>query len=323
VPGPPVRQIRDYKALWCEAIAATAVPATTAASAAAAAAAVSAHHLLLKASGAVQVARSTVRRAALGTTRSVRAFAASPWGADAWRHDKDAFKAWTKAAIENESGVEARQLYGFLAVAFGDVDVNKDGLITPNQFDILCEKVAALPRRFGMAPSWQVEYNNDTAARTAARRGMFDSIDTANTGNVSLDQWISWAANHIAGKVPTIDFKKVDFAHLEHNTKEEFLAYTKVACTDLKSRQYATFYEFLLCLFVEADTDSRGMVGPDQFDGLLTAAAKVPRHFGLAPQESDPAERKAIFDKMSNGKGHVTFNAFLEWAIAHAQMKTA
>jgi len=40
---------------------------------------------------------STVSRRA-GTVQ-VRAFAASPWGGDAWRHDKDAFKAWTTAAM--------------------------------------------------------------------------------------------------------------------------------------------------------------------------------------------------------------------------------
>jgi len=266
---------------------------------------------------------SMVRSRALGATRSVRAFSASPWGADHWRHDKDAFKAWTKAAIENRDGVEARQLYGFLAVAFGDVDVNKDGLITPDQFDLLCEKVAALPRRYGMAPSWQVEYNNDAAVRTAARREMFDTLDTGKKGTLSLDQWIDWGVSHIASKVPTIDFKKVDFAHLEHNTKEEFIAYVKVACTDRKSRQYATFYEFLLCLFVEADTCSKGAINVEQFDGLLTAAARVPRHFGLAPEQSDPVERKAIFDKMADGKGFVRFNDFLEWAISHTLVKTA
>jgi len=54
---------------------------------------------------------STVSRRA-GSVQ-VRAFAASPWGGDAWRHDKDAFKAWTTAAMQNKEGEQARQLYGF------------------------------------------------------------------------------------------------------------------------------------------------------------------------------------------------------------------
>merc|ERR1712064_81781 len=43
-------------------------------------------------------------------------------------------------------------LYGFLALSFGDVDTDKDGLINAEQFDQLLAEVAALPRRYGLAP---------------------------------------------------------------------------------------------------------------------------------------------------------------------------
>lgn len=39
-----------------------------------------------------------------------------------------------------------REFYGYLQVAFGDVDVDKDGKINAQEFDCLCEKVAAMPR---------------------------------------------------------------------------------------------------------------------------------------------------------------------------------
>merc|ERR1712032_1709343 len=83
-------------------------------------------------------------------TPAVRAFAAvpSPWGSDAWRYDKNAFQAWAHEAV-TKKGIQAqRELYGMLAMRFGDTDVDKDGKINAAQFDTLCEDVASLPRRF-------------------------------------------------------------------------------------------------------------------------------------------------------------------------------
>jgi len=268
---------------------------------------------------------STVSRRA--STVQVRAFAASPWGQDAWRHDKDAFKAWTTAAVKDPSSDAGRQLYGFLSIAFGDVDTNKDGLITGPQFARLCEKVAALPRRFGMAPSWQVQYNNDINKRKEARRQMFATITggaAADATNVdgtqmSLDQWLNYANKHIAGKVATIDYKKCDFAHLEKTNKADFLAYITTAMEDQNSGPYASYYEFALALFVESDTSNTGKITFDQFDSLATKAAAVPRFYGLAPEGNCQATRKEIFDNMSCHDGYVTFDDFLAWSIKHVK----
>merc|ERR1719226_235058 len=82
----------------------------------------------------------------------VRSVAVSAWGSDAWRHDKNAFKQWCRDTQIQDSRAQ-REFYGFCAIAFGDVDTNKDGLISSKEFDLLCEKVAALPRRYGLAPS--------------------------------------------------------------------------------------------------------------------------------------------------------------------------
>merc|ERR1712107_547559 len=76
---------------------------------------------------------------------AARTFSASPWGTDHWRHDKQAFKAWAKEASEPGSSKAKRELYGFLALSFGDVDTDKDGLINAEQFDQLLAEVAALP----------------------------------------------------------------------------------------------------------------------------------------------------------------------------------
>jgi len=259
---------------------------------------------------------STVSRRA--STAQVRAFAASPWGSDHWRHDKDAFKAWTTAAANNPTSESGRELYGFLGVAFGDVDTDKDGLITAPQFDRLCEKVAALPRRYGMAPSWQVAYNNSIEQRTAARKTMFNTI-TGGSDKMGLDEWCHFANTHIVKKVATIDYKKCDFAHLEKTNKADFLKYITVAVEDPNSGPYASLYGFLLTLFTEADTACKGKVTFDQFDSLASQAAKVPRFYGLAPDDNCQATRKEIFDNMATHDGYVSFDDFLTWTIKHTK----
>merc|ERR1712007_63618 len=59
---------------------------------------------------------------------------------------------------------------GFLALAFADADKSKTGKLTVAEFDELCENVASLPRRFGLAPSWEQEYGGSMEKRLASRK---------------------------------------------------------------------------------------------------------------------------------------------------------
>jgi hypothetical protein len=249
----------------------------------------------------------------------------SPWGQDHWRHDKNAFKQWCTDAMSSGTKAEA-EFYGFLAIAFGDVDANKDGLINHAEFDLLCEKVASLPRRYGMAPSWEKEYGGSIEKRTAARRAMFDALDTRNgpaRGVLGMKQFIRWARDHVGQKVKTLDTKtKVDFAHIEDYDEETFLAYLESALNDPASGAYATLYEFLLCTFVEADATCTGTINRQEFDVLIEKAAKVPRQFGLAPAVTDDAAHDKVFATMDdNNSGTITFRKFMAWTVEHTKYK--
>jgi len=262
----------------------------------------------------------------LWTTPQV-ARAASVWGGDAWRYDKAAFKQWITAAMD-ETSIEKRQLYAHLALAFGDADVDKDGFINKPEFDRLLENVAALPRRFGMAPSWRAEYGDDKDKRIATRGRLFDSIDgTAGfqpRGKIAMGQFLNWSYMHIYQKEATIDSGKVAFRHVEDHTKEQYIAYLDKAVNDPHSGASVTFYNYLLTVFVEGDVQANGKVSFEDFDKLVDVAAATPRFFGLAPDIRDEAERKAMFGAMDvTGSGFVTFRKFLRFVREHVKEKLA
>merc|ERR1712107_878524 len=234
-------------------------------------------------------------------------------------------KSWCKDSVIPGTKAQ-RELYGFLAMAFGDVDANKDGLITVKKFDLLLEKAAALPRRFGMAPSWEKEYDGDRKKRHAARQAMFDALDTRNgpaRGVLGLKQFVRFATDHITKKVATLDLKsKVDFRHIAEYDEKTFLNYLEYAVNNPSSGAYASLYEFLLTLFVEADTKNKGTIDRSEFDLIIDRAAMVPRQFGLAPAGSSKALRDQIFQSMDdNNSGTITFRKFVAWTVTHAKGK--
>ena len=103
---------------------------------------------------------------------------------------------------------------------------------------------------------------------------------------------------------------------------DEYVDFIDRAVANPGSYERSTFYNFILTNFVESDAENKGRITFDQFDILLDRAARVPRHFGLAPRESDPTKRKAMFEKMElkrDGKptGFVTMGKFWEWTLEH------
>merc|ERR1719420_2701329 len=271
---------------------------------------------------------STRSSGLLRSTQSVRAASSSIWGSDSWRYDKESFKQWVVASTKDGTA-EQQQMYGYLALSFGDVDIDKDGWINQEEFDKLLEKVAGLPRRFGLAPSWRAEYGS-IEKRNAARKAMFEAIDGADgfkpRGKIAMGQFLTWSTEHIIGKVGTIrgEAGRVAFRHVEDFTKEEYVAYVDEAVNKPDSIASTTLYNYLLTLFVEADTDCKGRISYEQFDDLVEIAAASPRHFGLAPAGRDAAARRMMFDAMDyNKSGYVTFRKFLRFVRDHAREKVA
>lgn len=259
------------------------------------------------------------------TSRIARA--ASPWGNEMWRNDASAFVEFCEQASADTPSEAKRQWNGYLMLAFGDVDQSRKGQINAEQFDILCESIARLPRRFGLAPTWQVEYGGDKAKRTAARKAMFDSIDKNWRGEpvgwIGAAQFIDWATKHVATKVKTVrGAKVVDFYHINDYSKEEFLAAISNAVNNPDSADGTRLYEFLMTVFVEEDHECKGVVTLDGFQRLVNRAAVVPRAFGLAPPAANEARVRELYASMEDKKmGGVTFRTFLSWTREHLKGK--
>jgi hypothetical protein len=257
--------------------------------------------------------------------RAARPFAASPWGADHWRHDKHEFITWVRRAAKEEKSRERREFYAFCSISFGDVDTDKDGFINHRQFDRLLETVAATPRRFGLAPQSTLNYDD----RLAQHKALFDQLDTAGgpaRGKIGMDQFVDWATDHLLERLDKIPEKDVSLLHPENYTEKEYLDFIEIAVKDKTSYNRSSFYNFMLNIFVEADESCSGRVNRAQFDALLSRAAEIPRHFGLAPPEVDKATRDKMFDSIELRRGdertgYVTFRKFYEWSIDHIALK--
>jgi hypothetical protein len=261
----------------------------------------------------------------LVTSGSRLASTASPWGSAAWRYDKTAFLKFCQAASLDTPGASKREWNGFLALSFADVDGDNDGKINAAEFDVLCESVAKLPRRFGLAPTWEIEYGGDVAKRTAARQKMFDAIDGMHgptRGWIGCAQFIHWATSHVASKVSGSKITGVDFNHVTDYSKQDFLKAVDNAVHDPHSADHQNFYEFLLTIFVEEDHLCKGVVNLEGFTRLINRAAYVPRHFGLAPPSADAARIAELYAAMEDSRlGGVTFRKFLQWTKEHTKGK--
>jgi Ca2+-binding EF-hand superfamily protein len=271
----------------------------------------------------------------MAATGAVSAYGASSnrvWGGGCpWQSDKTAFKQFCKTAIEVPTSKERKELYGLLAECFLDADADRDGLVSADEFDFLVERAAALPRRFGLAPSW-VEHYGTLEARQQARNEMFRQMDADQSGKIGLEEWVQFTLSHISEKVEGLKQKPaaVDFAHLAGVGADDFVNYCERAVSDAASEEYKSLYEHLFKVFVESDVEEAGNVHWANFDRLIDAAAKAPRDCGLAPttaaayptQQHKEAARAAEWNAIDTDQnGSITFDEFLRWAVTHIAAK--
>merc|ERR1712211_210955 len=92
----------------------------------------------------------------------------------------------------------------------------------------LLESVAAVPRRYGLAPV-------STATpleRQMAHKKLFDELDTRASparGVLGLDQFVEWAFDHVISKIGKVPAKDVGLYQVQDYTEEEYIGFVERA----------------------------------------------------------------------------------------------
>lgn len=233
-------------------------------------------------------------------------------------NDKEAFVRFILRATQDKSTDEYKELYRFLLSCFTEADSNFDGKVGPVEFDIMVERAAAMPRKFGFAPS-SAEMFKSASARTQARESMFQKMNTSGSGVIAFDEWLNFCYDHIVGKAAGLNISQAK-SRMDTN-RGDFANFIKAATHSKISPEYKELYRFLLKCFTEADSDNDGRVGPKEFDTMIEIAAAAPRRFGFAPpsvqtyrnMQERCAAREKMFLEMDTDKSN--YIAFDEWLI--------
>mmetsp|Transcript_120689 Transcript_120689/g.352489 ORF Transcript_120689/g.352489 Transcript_120689/m.352489 type:complete len:136 (+) Transcript_120689:744-1151(+) len=85
-------------------------------------------------------------------------------------------------------------------LCFTSADAGHSDQITAADFDGLVDAGAAAPRKFGFAPQASDMFTL-AEERTVARAKVFRTIDEDGSGDISFQEFLAWAVDHIRSKV--------------------------------------------------------------------------------------------------------------------------
>merc|ERR1712110_1242156 len=100
-------------------------------------------------------------------------------------------------------------------------------------------------------------------------------------------------------------------------SKNDFIYWMQRAVEDQQNDCYIELYNLLLRAFVSADCDFDGQVSQDEFGGMISAAAALPKKFGFDWWQGSPADMFKAIDE--NGDGSVSFDEWLGFAYKNYQ----
>lgn len=112
----------------------------------------------------------------------------------------DQFVAFCERAVSSIHSEEYKSLYEHLFKVFVESDVEEAGLVHWQNFDVLIEDAAKVPREAGLAPSTEEAYQTETQ-KIAARKAEWNAIETRGIGAITFEEFLQWALRHIKEKV--------------------------------------------------------------------------------------------------------------------------
>merc|ERR1719336_820328 len=257
-------------------------------------------------------------RSKLGADRGISAELAS--------NNKEMFIKFIKAAAASKESPEYQELHYYLLGCFVECDQDFDGLIREEDFDNVVERAAALPRKWGFAPT-TLEQFKTAEQRISFRSKTFKEVNKSGSGAVHFDEWLEWSYTHICGKAKLLDEKQAQ-SKME-TSAADFKAWVIAAAKKKESPEYKELYHFLHDCFMRS-CDESGLVDAGGFDRMIETAAMAPRRFGFAPATSktykSDAERvearRGMFEAIASRnrrafRDKIPFQSWLGWAYAH------
>merc|ERR1719277_375134 len=246
---------------------------------------------------------------------------------------KGEFLRFAILLARSRASAEYKEFYSFLFECFAEADQDRDGKVNLMEFDKMVERAGALPRMYGLAPL-SAEMFKSEDERIAARKKHFEAMDADKSGYISFEEWLEFTYAHVCEKVRQVKSTKgFEQGYSLHTmSREEFIAFSRKATSDLSSPEYAKLYQFLLDCFRSADNDYDGKVDVEEFDMMVELAAKDVRRLGLAPTHKQMykslaervAARKKLFQAMDADKsGFIGFEEWLQYSVKHITEKVA
>jgi len=114
--------------------------------------------------------------------------------------DKTEFLAFMRKAVV-VGNPEHTELYWFLLELFLEHDKNKDGNVTMGRFSDMVDKTFELPMKLGLFPKDMIEFGGDDEKKTKAREATFKEFNTRGDGNMTFDEWLAYALEHVIKKM--------------------------------------------------------------------------------------------------------------------------
>ena len=149
---------------------------------------------------------------------------------------------------------------------FITADVDSDGRIGLEEFPLMVEQAAQLPRKFGYS-WWGEEACPTEEDRVKSHQQLFSKIDDNGDGAVSFEEWLAAALSNykeLSSSLPP---------NLINMDKEAFLGVLGAAGSEAGAQR--SLYFFLWQCFQAADSDRDGMVSEGEFGKMLEMATQA------------------------------------------------
>merc|ERR1711890_180858 len=108
----------------------------------------------------------------------------------------DQYVSYLREAIADPTCTAGVTLYNYLLTIFVEADEECRGLLKFEEFDKLLDVAAKTPRFFKLAPD---------SRDAAARRAMFDEMDSTKEGVVTFRKFLRFTREHVKVKLETVN----------------------------------------------------------------------------------------------------------------------